>query len=497
MDIKKLQSYVEAHPDDLPKRWQLAKELYRVWEYRACLEHLLILSREWPSKQNIWRYLAATYYRLGQYENAKETLSDAIDKWPREPALYRQLARVLEVSGERDEAIEHWKEIRRINPSYPGVDTAIKRLKLPPPSADDQDKLMVDSDSGMPGSHPKIVCIECGMPNDITAQECLRCGESLIADEGVVFADEKKLFPFSPMMLPGANIIKIPSTVQNWILGIIGIFIAVLCAWLSFSHVVFLDVATVSFHEVMDRLLMKPRFISGIVLLRMEPLLLNLALWRGGVNPRIITAKATMAGGILALVTYGALWVPIHQLFLSLMVPVIFSLCILTFFFTADFWRIIIIWLVQALVISGILLTIAFTLLGGDFFHDFLFLTRFSATMTQKEACDDIQQRRAYLLPIRRRLIWHSTGSHWLDKKIAESSVSLDGNFSEGVLSMTIKPEDKSNVIWTVRKKPYRIEFAVVPGKRYSLVVQGPKDTPVFLTIQSLLPFQEVSENSM
>ena len=46
--IAALTQYVDTHPEDNARRWELARYLFNSWDYRSALEHLKILHRRAP-----------------------------------------------------------------------------------------------------------------------------------------------------------------------------------------------------------------------------------------------------------------------------------------------------------------------------------------------------------------------------------------------------------------------------------------------------------------
>ncbi len=176
-DVWDIARYVEIHPNDYAQRWRLAKKLYMACEYRAALEHLQILKKEWTPKVSVARYLAATQFRLGRYDEATTSLQESIDMWPEELALYEQWARVLEAAGRREEAGEIWEQVKKLNPNHPFAERAMRRLWDQPARSPEQDLNLGDSDSGIT-LHSGWICRNCGAQNSREFDRCWQCHAS-------------------------------------------------------------------------------------------------------------------------------------------------------------------------------------------------------------------------------------------------------------------------------------------------------------------------------
>ena len=135
-DVWDLAAYVEAHPTNHEQRWRLAKKLYTSWEYRLALEHLLILKNELEPRENVMRYLAATYYRLGRHDESIKALQEALTVWPKDVSMREQLARTQAEAGHNDDALKTWRELAKLDPDHSFAKQAIarveRRLKLVP-----------------------------------------------------------------------------------------------------------------------------------------------------------------------------------------------------------------------------------------------------------------------------------------------------------------------------------------------------------------------------
>ena len=119
---------VRIQPDDYPQRWRLAKKLFSHRDYRTALEHLMVLKKEWPTKPNVFRYLAATLYRMNRHEESRVALDQGIQRWPEDIGLREQLAYSYEKSGCRVEAVGIWGSVTELQPDHRKAAKHMKRL---------------------------------------------------------------------------------------------------------------------------------------------------------------------------------------------------------------------------------------------------------------------------------------------------------------------------------------------------------------------------------
>jgi hypothetical protein len=181
-NVKELEQFVKDNPQDHEKRWRLAKKLYMASEYKLAMRHLQVLKRDWEPKQNVMRYLSATYYRMGRYEEAIAKLEDAIEEWPEEVGLREQLARVYEVADRRDDAARVWEAIEQACPDHPLASRAANRLRKKSGLSAEDDLGLHDSDSGIDLS-PVMVCPNCSAQNSVEFERCWQCHALLSVDE--------------------------------------------------------------------------------------------------------------------------------------------------------------------------------------------------------------------------------------------------------------------------------------------------------------------------
>jgi len=121
MAVQQLERAVEATPEDVETRFALASGYLRLERPEAAERLFRDVAEERPIPQT-WILIGRTYRDYGEYGKAREALERAIEEKPRVPRarFYLGTVELLDRGrGAVEEAIDHFKEERRISPEDP------------------------------------------------------------------------------------------------------------------------------------------------------------------------------------------------------------------------------------------------------------------------------------------------------------------------------------------------------------------------------------------
>jgi tetratricopeptide (TPR) repeat protein len=494
-----LGQYVEEHPDAYEQRWRLAKKLYLACEYRLALEHLQVLKNEWIRKQNVLRYLGATYYRLGRYEESVRELEEAIEIWPDEVGLREQLARVLETAGDHTRASAVWEQVQRLDPDHPMAGKAAERLISHHDASPESDLRIQESDSGIDIA-PKRICPACGAQNSIEFDRCWQCRTPLVHGAVAAIAPLPMPVPM-PVAQPLAGIEedKNPGRrVANILAGLLlfalltGGIIGGISALPSQEAPPGIDIVP-TVYAYLYNALFSVRLVVGLVVLALWPLVLFLTLNTASSNephPLVVAA----AGLFLGALGNGLAWTPPQVLPHLLGLTALVSFLTIFAFFNLTLRDTLIVWLVQLLIIpaaaAGAILAVegpsallsAPATVAYAAKHDSAKLPafRYEAPPASVVASSD-----QYAIQ------WNSTGSPWLDQKLSNTQFEMTHVAKGNPLSFDLRAEGHTVLFEKTGTSPFRIGFPKLkPGIPYTLSVRGDPDqvgTPIGLAVYSLL----------
>ena len=484
MDLSELTSFVEAHPDDHEQRWRLAKKLYMDCEYRQALEHLLILRDAWRPRVNMSRYIAATYYRLGRYDEALRELSSALQRWPDEIALHEQVARVYEVTDRVPQALEAWREIRRLNPDHPMADRAMGRLDALL-SDDATDELPSgDSDSGIDISG--VVCAVCGAQNSSEFSRCWQC-HALLDERAAIATPAPDLF--------GTPRPHRREHSQRFLLAIAVIAAGVLALdiYLTLAHLAQHDVVSdhqpvLSLRHLLESEFAYTRVVLGLGLLALWPVSMWVALRIVELHGRTGAMVSAVVGLLAVSITYLTTWAPGLWFALAAPVGAMLTFALMWHFLHASPFRILGTWALQgALVIAAVLAgTVAMNGIGP--LRDAPALLRFAQT---PPGAGESGVYHAPDLAVNQPLhvAWETSGSAWLDTLPLTAQFVLTGAEQDKPLYVELLEGDRVRAGQNVDSP--RVAFSespIEPEKDYTLLLSGPEGTPsVTLRVYSLL----------
>ncbi|MBI1321478.1 MAG: tetratricopeptide repeat protein [Candidatus Hydrogenedens sp.] len=487
-DIWELARYVEEHPMDHERRWQLAKKMYMAWEYRHALEHLQVLHNEWDERQNVVRYLAATYYRLGRYAESIKELESAIARWPQEIGLREQLARVLEVAGKRQEASSVWGEVANIQPDHPTANSAIRRLQSKPERTPQEDLGLTDSDSGIDLT-VGVVCRECGAQNSAEEQRCWQCNAPISQQSSTIRRRPKQ------QEAPVSSGPSIETLVT--LTGIAGVIIAGVCVYLSVMLMLKDRTAfgSYGFRTVWDLYeygLGRTRLALGAGLYLGWPL----ALWAGMRFTRsplkVPPAFITLSGLALAGLSFLCTWLPPNSLPLAFFLPLALSAVIVIAALGLTARQAFGVWAIQAMLVTALVPAVlagAERLQLGTFYNPLVEIPRVIQYVQGRSPILDtgIYQIPGNTLPIKQQVTWNSTGSDWLDARGGRTFFKIVSNSPPPQMRFEIKDESGTRLYENVRGDDWTTEFPIEPGKRYEILVYGAENFPVSLECAGLM----------
>jgi len=490
-DVWELSAYVEGHPANHEQRWRLAKKLYTSWEYRLALEHLLILKNELEPRENVMRYLAATYYRLGRHDESIKALQDALELWPKDAAMREQLARTQAEAGQNEDALRTWRVLHKQEPQHPFAAQAIARLqKIVEKEANEKASAMQpvntaaatgtgDAGAG-PGTPKDVVCAKCGEKNTAEFKHCWKCNAQLTHSEdfldGVVIKPER----IEPARLP-------------FPMGV-GILIAALVALAAyFTMRGFAQVhapgvgdwAPLRVDDFMARTLLWTRILGGAALLVVWPFAWRLSANLANVETRVYNESLYQSGALLALSTYALSWVSWTWIAAAVAVPVVVSALIafrglkLKPIEAAKLW---------AWQIGFAALLIALVVVGRHGPGLVLDATKIAA---YARAEDPRQLYEGTLAaPGDIRVTWSSTGSPWLDRAAGKIRLTLEPAPHERRILLDTRRGENSLSFKPIREAVHSETIdAITPGIPYTFDVRSDDSINVGLTLRSLLPF--------
>ena len=455
------------------------------WEYRDALDHLLVLKKEWLRKQNVLRYLAATYYRLGQYDDAVRELNEAIEVWPAEVCLKEQLARVLESAGRVSEAARIWERISKDNPKHPVAERNMNRLDSTPPELIGRETPAPEME---PGSNlrPGLMCPSCGAQNGEEFERCWQCHAPL---SQLRRRDEPSRAPRRPIVEP-------------WVWTLLGGLAIVACLsigvyftlqqWssqsLSFEQIP----KSVTAFDLLSRNLVLTRTILGAALLLAWPIGLRLGA-RLLKADHVSGATHNVVGALLASLTYALTWAPPRCIAYVPLTSGVVSLLIVALVYRPGWLRAPALWIAQSAIVIGIELVALGVAEGPYAILDIVTVSRFFADGKLLQGPGAHTVRGAHL-PCDLAIDWKPTGSTWLDQKVGPVAFEITPIPASPPLTVNLQEAERSVYYRDLEGTPYRFARTISPGTPYHLIVGWRdldlKQTPMegAIVIYSVLP---------
>ena len=492
-DVWKIAEYVESHPENHEQRWRLSKKLYLAWEYRLALEHLLILKNDWKQKLSVVRYLAATYFRLNRYPEAVEELETAIDTWPDNIDLREQLAHTFQEADRKLDASEAWQTVADMRPDHPFAQKVSDKLRkevlgddspAPSKSAAKRTSKKGDVRTSSPRAHiagAELICSNCGARNGPEFERCWQCHGSLanafeappnVDDTPVatrVRAQSPNPFPWS---LAGALAIVALLTV--------GVYLT-LRYYFPPEGAETLS-ASVSVYAFLVQTFSVTRILVGVVLMIAWPIIFYLSTNMLGTEEDLVQ-EVVVAGLFLASLFYVLTWLPLDLINLVLIVPILASLVIVAILFRKHPARAAGIFFLQLAMVSIVVVTVAAARHGIGAVTDSRRIIAYA-----KERTAEAPLKTSKTTPLRFVATWKSTGSKWLDEMATTAAFTVTPGQFEGTLILEVEDGAKRLEYRKIERPSTSFEIVgVIPDRPYAIVVNGPDDVGVSITIESLM----------
>lgn len=485
-DVWEIAQYVEGHPDNYPQRWRLAKKLYLAWEYRLALEHLQILKNEWEERENVRRYLAATYYRLKRYKDAIKELEEAIEIWPEQLGFREQLALALNADGREKEALEVWKAVIEIDPEHRQAKRKLKKAKRKQegkasPNGADEDREPGSVDEALAARPEDLetmegvdasevadaVCPRCGTRNSSENGYCWRCQSPLGADPV-----DRPVVTLRPRPVDSGDTRQFPwpVAIAAFLLIMFTLDIYLTSRNLPPAETNGTGAGTASsvFAFLAGRFA-QTRILSGFALLAGWPVILHVAAYlvgAGNTRPNALTAIALFA----ATTTYALSWLPGGWLWalpvvagLASSVPILLVLGLPR----TKAWALAAVQLVSAGLIPCVVVVATY---GVEFVSELPAVFRHESALG--EAGPLVLRGET---PTDFGLVWRSTGSDWLDRQAAIVGFVVDTGPFEKRVFVEIKDANDRLVVFEEVKAGHA-DFVYGPvtlGMPYRIQVSG------------------------
>lgn len=507
-DVWEILRYVESHPDNHGQRWRLAKKLYLAWEYRLALEHLQILKNEWEEKENVLRYLAATYYRLKRFNDSCGELETALEIWPDSIGLREQLARTLDVGDRKEDGLEVWKDILERVPDHPFAARAVdigERLKYGPPAGRTQGPQYDSLPEGAPAvgqagrqfettfetpppSVPDLVCPLCGTRNSSGFDHCWRC-HGVLSEANL----SRLVVPIGSARKKRAQARLFPIACGAVLMALI-----VLDVYLTLPRFAAPErgeseifVAT-TLREFVSERLAGTQVGLGLILVFGWPLLLNAGAYLTATQ-NVSRARLNFAGAALALFAYAMTWLPGVWLFVGLSCAAITAFLVCMYFLGMTLRTAFLAWMVQMIGVVSVSATAVAAIHGTGFVSEWPLMVRFDSGPAQVPTLSYTG-----ITPVELALKWESTGSAWLDREAASVGFDVAAGKHEKTLFVELRDDyERTKAFEKLKGEDVHIAFEpIVPGTTYELLVSG-REEGVVVTIEiwSLFNLTEINGN--
>ncbi len=491
-DVWELAAYVEAHPTNHEQRWRLAKKLYTSFEYRLALEHLLLLKNETEPRENIMRYLAATYYRLGRHEEAVKALEEALAVWPKDVGLREQLARSQAEAGNHVAALKSWREVHKLAPDHPFAEQAIARLKtivdreaaekygLTPPLTVAAPGMAAGDQASPPAA--ETACPKCGEKNSADFKKCWRCSAPLM--QGPDFLDDviKKAERTEPAQVPW------PIMAGLVLAGLfaVGVYFT-LRGMARVSEAQTGNGPPADVFEALDQTLLWTRVLLGAVLLVAWPFVWRFAAYVANTGNRIYDETIYQAGAFLALSTFALLWLPWKWIIAAAIAPALLSALIAFAALKLPPRLAAKLWLTQLGIAAALVLAVVAARNGPGLLLEAPKIADFARENRAHQPFDATVRAPGAL-----RVQWHSTGSTWLDQRINRARLTLQAPPTGPRVYLEATENGKRLSYEQIARDEHTSNLDALRTAvdyTFSITGGGPAEADVTLTIDSLLPF--------
>ncbi len=485
-NVHDLQRYVKRHPDDRAQRWRLAKKLYMAGDFEEALSHLRVLRKNWPTKLNIARYLAATHYRMGNNTEAIRELEHSLESWPDEVPIRQQLARALEAAGLHSAATRAWQEILSRQPSHPFAREALNNLQHRPASRPEETARVPQAGRS---------CPSCGAENGDEFERCWQCHAVLATDAESYSTEPPASTPFkaAPTSIDLQD--HTPVTIAAIVVALVAIGISTYCffdAW-TVQHTPPAELtggATV--YTVLATGLFSLRLALGVVLAICCPI----ALWMTSFAVRIPMPSlgTIVAVGIASASTALAVtWLPVSFLTYAPFLYAAGVFGLIVWLFSPRYARGSIIAAVQCAVAGVICAGTAYQIEGPEFVEEVPAILKYGAKHDSSSNAG-AHELPPSAVPAEYVIEFSTTDSTWLNEHGSLVRIEIGTDRPEKRMDIELfEYEESLEYYWA---DPATIPFNARLGRPYRLVLDG-KDIPSTAkgSIISVLPLRIHSGN--
>ena len=477
--IEDLTSYVDKYPFHYVERWRLAKKLFKAKNYEKALVHLEVLDNDWEPKDNLTRYLAATYMRLDRLEDAIQTLKFGVKKWPDNLPLLEQLAMMQNKAGRIEEALISLELIFKKDQGYRLPENA--KLQL-------EEKRLTNfrrrSASFKKVALPNgMTCVRCGAQNTDEVTQCWQCKHTIAI---VVDSDDEAGNQPIEEKIPTPK----PSTQFSFKAKYIIVLMLIIGTMFTYGALEQTternngNTISTSFHEWIVVDMINTRMIVGAILLVLCPFLLQAAYRVLDIQhlKRETIFKQAM---LFSTTAYALSWIPGIGLWGWGFLLLTASFILLTIEFKKDWSSIATIFAMFWVLITVTLLA-TFTALHG---FDLVKQLNKIAHYAQKE-----KQRSSVIVrsttPVTHQFTVNSTGSSWLDNEMSgvEIHIQTKDTLPPDGYQFILKGDDDSVIYYESIHSKNRMWYTdkLVPNVTYSLTVTSDPSAPLTLHIKIL-----------
>jgi hypothetical protein len=375
-------------------------------------------------------------------------------------------------------------------PDHPIARRAAERLRgQRDPVKKEHAELNIDeSDSGIDLA-PKRICPGCGAQNAAEFDRCWQCHAPL--------AEGAALAPVAP--LPLSSLREHGERSPLWTFAGVAMLVALVGggAYAAFSGIPRpeTELPVPAFATVYDALwdsLMMTRLVVGAVLLFAWPIVLFIAL-------RFVPSDSPgggvvlLTGCILALLAFGVLWAPFHLLGTLAILLALASLVIIGLLFEISIRDTVLVWMFQL----GAMVVIAALAFGGvegfGALPELPAAVRFAAKHDRAQTPDVAHPAPATKVDALYKIRWESTGSKWLDRKVARTYFRVNAPAPGDPTTFSLREPDGAVLVEEMTVQPFQASYPVNTDIPYELIIRGGPEqagAPVELTVYGLLPLQ-------
>jgi hypothetical protein len=234
------------------------------------------------------------------------------------------------------------------------------------------------------------------------------------------------------------------------------------------------------------------RAVTGLVTILFWPLAFYLAVLLVQSAKPVPGMLITLAGLLMGALAYAASFLPHPLTPLMVLLPMVLSLMLVLSTFGMSVGRAVGAWAIQFGMVM-LVATAAFIASESFLLKEPLNPLREGAAVVRfmgASAGDSVPGSYRFpqdVVPISQNVIWHPTGSQWLDRRAGSVSFTLKSDRDGAQLKFQIYDETGARVFDYVQERHYTKLFPVVPGKKYTIAVSGDNGVGVQVIMEGLL----------